>query len=69
MCVLHQSTTLDDESKRKPVLKAAYMSSDESAIEYDDLNSDSNSEEDQNKSSTAKKLICHKLPWWNVEFE
>jgi len=42
------------------VLKASFMSSDESVIE--DSNSDSNSEEDQTKSSSAKKLIRHKLP-------
>ena len=39
------------------------MSSDESVIEdSDNSNFDSNSEEDQDKSSTAKKLIRHKLP-------
>ena len=35
----------------------------------DNLNSDSNSEQDQNKSSKAKRLIRHKLPWRSVEFE
>ena len=46
------------------------MSSDESVIEdLGSSNSDSNSEEDQDKSSTAKKLIHHKLPWQSVEFE
>ena len=65
-------TPLDNEAKQRiePVLKASFISSDESLVEdSDNSNSGSNSEEDDEKSSTAKKLICHKLPWWSVEFE
>ena len=62
---------MDDEAKRKiePVLKASFMSSDESMIEDSDNYSDSNSEEEQTKSTAAKKLIRHKLPWRSAEFE
>ena len=66
LCVLRQSTTLDNEAKQRiePVPKASFMSSDESMVEdSDNSNSGSNSEEDEDKSSTAKTLIRHKLPW------
>ena len=56
--------------RTEPVLKDSFMSSDESLEEdWNNSNSGSNSEEDEDQPSTAKKLICHKLPWQSIEFE
>ena len=72
--VLRQSTTIDEGTKRKvePLLKAQFMSSDESAIESDAAHShpdSSDSEKDSEATGCRKKLIRHKLPWRSEEFE
>ena len=66
--VLNQSRTLDDATKQKirPILKAEFMSSEESVteeIQTDRDHSSGSDVEEVHPSRQRKTLIKHKLPW------
>ena len=72
--VLNQSKTLDDATKERirPVLKAEFMSSEESSNENPSVEqegSSSGSDTEQQLSRGKKKLIKHKLPWRSQEMQ
>ena len=73
--MLNQSKTLDDATKEKirPVLKAEFMSSEESVneeIPTDQEHSSSGSDtEEVCPSRGRKKLMKHKLPWRSQEMQ
>lgn len=72
---LNQLKTLDDTTKERirQVLKAEFMSSEESAAENTSVEQASSSESDSEQPSAAargkKKLIRHKLPWRSQEMQ
>jgi len=75
---LKLSKTIDETIKQKvePVLKADYMSSEESVVGDDeerDGTGSSSGDEDTSKDTEArrghKKLIRHKIPWRSREFQ
>ena len=71
------SSTIDEATKQKvePVLKAEYMSSEESVMEDTDghASGSSSSESDgdsvRDKQKSHKRLIKHTLPWRSREFQ
>lgn len=72
--VLNQSTTLDDATKQKirPVLKAEFMSSEESVIEEiptDQEHSSGSDIEESRPLRQRKTLAKHKLPWRSQEMQ
>ena len=72
--VLNLSKTLDDGTKEKirPVLKAEFMSSEESVTEEVATDQEHSSESDTGEvcpSRGRKKLIKHKLPWRSQEMQ
>ena len=69
MKALRDSTTLDDETKKRvePLLTVEYMSSDETAIE--DSEDDDSAASDHDQTAKKKKLIKHKLQWRSQELQ
>ena len=76
---MQRSTSIDEETKKRvsEVLKAEFMSSEDSVTEDDEEASNSNaseengseSDDDSPRKKGKKKLICHKLPWHSNEFQ
>ena len=72
--VLNQSTTIDDSTKKKvlPVLRAEFMSSEESLLEdtnSESAHSDNSEDHEQPHSNDRKRLMRHKLPWRSQEMQ
>ena len=70
------SSTIDEATKQKvePVLKAEYMSSEESVMEDTDGHASGSSSESDgdsvcDKQKSHKRLIKHTLPWRSREFQ
>ena len=71
---LNQSKTLDDATKERirPVLKAEFMSSEESGTEHPSIEQEASSggsDTEQPPSRGKKRLIRHKLPWRSQEMQ
>ena len=69
--VLNLSKNIDDATKQKvePVLKADFMSSEESQYEECDIQGSSDSELEDAPPRRKKKLIKHRVPWRSQEMQ
>ena len=71
MRVLNLSKNIDDATKQKvePVLKADFMSSEESQYEECDIDGSSGSDLEDAPPRREKKLIKHKVSWRSQEMQ